>query len=49
MNKVIDCPCGQVIQGASEDEVVAKAQEHAQRDHGMELTREQAQAMAHPE
>ena len=32
MNKVIECPCGQVIQGACEDEVVAKAQERAERD-----------------
>ncbi len=48
MNKVIECPCGQVIQGGSDDEVVSKAQEHAKRDHDMEMSREQALSMARP-
>ncbi len=48
MKKVIECPCGSVIEGDSDDEVVTKAQEHAKSTHDMELTREQALAMARP-
>jgi predicted small metal-binding protein len=48
MKKVIQCPCGSVIEGANDDEVVKKAQEHAKSTHGMDLTREQALAMARP-
>jgi predicted small metal-binding protein len=49
MQKVINCPCGVVVSGANDDEVVAKAQRHAKEVHQMDLTREQALAMAHPE
>ena len=48
MKKVIQCPCGSVIEAPSEDEVVKKAQEHAKATHGMELSREQALSMARP-
>jgi len=48
MKKVIQCPCGSVIEGSSEDEVVSKAQEHAKETHNMELSREQALSMARP-
>lgn len=48
MKKIIQCPCGSVIEGQSDDEVVAKAQEHAKVTHGMDLSREQALAMARP-
>jgi len=48
MNKIINCPCGFVLKGASDDEVVAKAQEHAKQVHQMDLSREQALAMAKP-
>jgi predicted small metal-binding protein len=48
MNKVIQCPCGSVIEGHNDDDVVKKAQEHARATHGMELSREQALAMARP-
>lgn len=48
MEKVITCPCGAVIRGANDEEVVAKAQRHAKENHQMELTREQALAMATP-
>ncbi len=34
--------------GEDEDELVSKAQQHAKELHGMELTREQALAMAKP-
>ena len=49
MTKVITCPCGYVVRGKEEKEIVAKAKQHAKEAHGMELTREQILAMAHPE
>jgi len=48
MEKVIKCPCGFALYGKSDDEVVKKAQEHAKTTHGMDLSREQALAMARP-
>ena len=48
MNKIIQCPCGSVIEGQNDDEVVKKAQEHAKTTHNMELSREQALSMARP-
>jgi predicted small metal-binding protein len=48
MKKVIQCPCGSVIEGQNDEDVVKKAQEHAKSTHGMELSREQALAMARP-
>ena len=49
MNKVINCPCGYVVQGESDDQLVERAQEHAKQMHQMDLSREQALAMAKPE
>jgi predicted small metal-binding protein len=49
MNKVINCPCGFVVQGESDDQLVERAQEHAKQMHQMDLSREQALAMAKPE
>jgi predicted small metal-binding protein len=48
MEKIITCPCGFVLRGANDDEVVEKAQDHARAVHGMELTRDQALEMARP-
>jgi predicted small metal-binding protein len=48
MEKVINCPCGYIVKGASDDELVAKAQQHAKEVHQMDLSREQALAMAKP-
>jgi predicted small metal-binding protein len=48
MRKVINCPCGFVVEGESDDQLVARAQEHAKQVHQMDLTREQALAMAKP-
>ena len=48
MTKVIQCPCGYSIREAEEGALVASAQRHAQTAHGIELTREQALAMAKP-
>jgi predicted small metal-binding protein len=49
MTKVIQCPCGIVIRASDDDALVAQAQRHAREVHAMELTREQALAMAAPE
>lgn len=46
--KVIECPCGAVIDGESTEDVVSKAQTHAKETHDMELSDEQAQSMARP-
>lgn len=49
MNKKVDCECGVTITGSDDDELVARVQEHAEEVHdGMEVTREQALAMARP-
>jgi predicted small metal-binding protein len=37
-----------VIQAETEDQLVADAQQHARESHDMELSREQALAMARP-
>ena len=48
MQKVITCPCGFVLKGDTDDELVMRAQQHAKEVHQMDLTREQALAMAKP-
>lgn len=48
MEKQIECPCGYVIRADDEDALVAQAQEHAKESHDMDLSREQALAMARP-
>ena len=48
MQKVIHCPCGFVVKGANDDELVERAREHAKQVHQMDLSREQALAMATP-
>jgi predicted small metal-binding protein len=49
MAKVIQCPCGYLIRERDDDRLVESAQSHAWSAHGIELTREQALAMAKPE
>lgn len=49
MSKVIRCPCGYVIRADTDEALVSRAQRHAKETHSMELTREQALAMARPE
>ena len=44
----IECPCGTVLRAPDEDAAVAEAQAHARAVHDMELTDEQARAMARP-
>ena len=46
--QLIECPCGTVLRGEGIDQVVAEAQQHAKAVHDMELTHEQAKAMARP-
>ena len=46
--RVIECPCGAVIEGSSTADVVTKAQTHAKQTHDMDLSNEQATAMARP-
>ena len=48
MEKVINCPCGYVVKGATDDQLVSSAQTHASQVHQMDLTREQALSMARP-
>ena len=49
MTKVIQCPCGFSIREEDDNSLVQSAQVHAMDAHGLELTREQALAMAKPE
>ncbi|HWL66210.1 MAG TPA: DUF1059 domain-containing protein [Actinomycetota bacterium] len=42
------CECGFVVRGGSDDEFVANAQQHAKSDHNVDLTRQQALAIAEP-
>jgi len=46
--KVIECPCGVVLRGDSDEETIVSAQSHARENHDMDLSREQALAMARP-
>lgn len=46
--KIIECPCGAIIEGSGDDDVVSKAQTHAKETHDMDLSNEQALAMARP-
>ena len=48
MKKIIQCPCGSIIEGDNDEDVVKKAQEHAKSTHAMDLSKEQALAMARP-
>lgn len=48
MTKVIRCDCGFVVRGDSDDELVQAAQAHARDVHSIDITAEQALAMAEP-
>ena len=47
--KIMQCYCGHVVRGETDDELVANVQEHARKVHDMEVTREQVLAMAQHE
>lgn len=50
MSTTVDCPCGATVTGKDDDELVANVQAHAREVHdGMEVSREQALAMARPD
>jgi predicted small metal-binding protein len=49
MAKIMQCDCGYVVRGETDDELVANVQKHAREVHDMELTREQVLAMAQQE
>ena len=52
MCKLINCECGQVVRGRTDDELVAAASEHVNRDHPDlvgKLTRDDILAMAEEE
>ncbi len=48
MAKKVDCECGVSLVGESDDEIFDKVKDHAGAVHGMDVTREQALAMAKP-
>ena len=48
MTKILNCDCGRVLRGETDDELVAAVQAHAREAHGMELTRDQVLALAVP-
>lgn len=41
----IDCECGFVVWGVTDDELVINAQHHARAAHDIEITREQVLAL----
>ncbi|MGH2759132.1 MAG: DUF1059 domain-containing protein [Actinomycetota bacterium] len=43
---IINCDCGVVVRGETDDELVDNAQDHAKTAHNMTITREQALAVA---
>ncbi|MAP39944.1 MAG: DUF1059 domain-containing protein [Dehalococcoidia bacterium] len=48
MAKVVNCPCGEVLRGETDDELVSLVQEHGKAVHQQEVTREDTLAMAQP-
>ncbi len=48
MTKIIKCDCGFIVRGETDDELVAAARRHAREVHDMDLTSDQALAMAEP-
>jgi predicted small metal-binding protein len=49
MAKIMQCFCGHVVRGETDEELVANVQRHAREVHDMEVTREQILAMAQQE
>jgi predicted small metal-binding protein len=48
MAKVINCECGVVVRGDTDDDLVASAQQHAREAHQMEITRDQVLSLTKP-
>ena len=49
MAKIMQCDCGHVVRGETDDKLVANVQKHAREVHDMEITKEQVLAMARQE
>jgi predicted small metal-binding protein len=49
MAKIMQCYCGHVVRGETDDELVANVQKHAREVHDMEIPREQVLSMARQE
>ena len=47
-DRLIECPCGVVLTGADLAQVVSTAREHAREIHQMDLSKDDAEAMARP-
>jgi predicted small metal-binding protein len=47
--KIMQCDCGYVVRGETDNELVANVQKHAREVHDMDITKEQVLAMARPE
>jgi predicted small metal-binding protein len=47
--KIMQCDCGYVVRGETDNELVANVQKHAREVHDMEITKEQVLAMAQQE
>jgi predicted small metal-binding protein len=48
MAKIINCDCGYIARGDTDDELVQAAQQHAREVHAMELTAGQVLSLAVP-
>jgi predicted small metal-binding protein len=48
MALMLNCECGFVVRGKTEDEFVVNAQAHAKSEHKIDLTRQQALSIAEP-
>ena len=49
MAKIMQCDCGYVVRGETDNELVANVRKHAREVHDMDITKEQVLAMARPE
>jgi predicted small metal-binding protein len=49
MAKIMQCDCGHVVRGETDDELVTNVQKHAREVYDMEITREQVLTMAQQE
>jgi predicted small metal-binding protein len=49
MAKIMQCDCGYVVRGETDNELVANVQKHAREVHDMDITKEQVLAMAQQE
>ena len=48
MVRRVRCDCGWAVESSDEDELVAEVQRHADEDHHLAVTREQALSLAVP-